>query len=140
MTTSHESLDHAVALLRDRDRLRAEGKPMPSNETFCRMLLDALTQSETGNMTEPDKNCITTPDGGCIGGPCMHDPEYSCAGSEIERIPEISASGNHPVKMFVGQHREWLRVFIDHSLPEGTIELRDTVTGRVMGRIINVGE
>lgn len=21
----------------------------------------------------PDANCITTPDGGCIGGPCMHD-------------------------------------------------------------------
>lgn len=21
----------------------------------------------------PDKNCITTPDGGCEGGPCMHD-------------------------------------------------------------------
>lgn len=21
----------------------------------------------------PDKNCITTPDGGCVGGPCMHD-------------------------------------------------------------------
>ena len=32
----------AVALLQDRDRLRAEGKAMPSNETFCRMLLDQL--------------------------------------------------------------------------------------------------
>lgn len=32
---------------------------------------------------EPDKNCVTTPDGGCIGGPCMHDPaEVSLEGLE----------------------------------------------------------
>jgi predicted HAD superfamily Cof-like phosphohydrolase len=24
---------------------------------------------------EPDVNCVSTPDGGCIGGPCMHDPK-----------------------------------------------------------------
>lgn len=59
--------------------------------------------------------------------------------SETKAIQEISASGNHPVSMFVGQHREWLRVFVDHTLPEDTIELRDGVTGRVMGRIVNVG-
>ncbi len=23
----------------------------------------------------PDAGCVTTPDGGCIGGPCMHDPK-----------------------------------------------------------------
>jgi hypothetical protein len=53
VTRSSTPLEQAVALLRDRDRLRIEGKPMPSNETFCKMLLDSLAQSESAAPVTP---------------------------------------------------------------------------------------
>jgi hypothetical protein len=45
--------------------------------------------AELAAKTEPDANCVTTPDGGCVGGPCMHDPEpvdegYDANGSPVE--------------------------------------------------------
>jgi hypothetical protein len=65
--------------------------------------------------------------------------EAAQALSEKVLIPEFSASGDHPLKLFVGRPREWITVQTDPTVPEGTVEVRDSVTGRVMGRIINVG-
>lgn len=66
------------------------------------------------------------------------------ASSETKaKVPEISAGGSNPVKLYgtTGAFGTCASVMIyaDFDIPEGTIEIRDDVNGRVLGRIINVG-
>ena len=56
----------------------------------------------------------------------------------------ISASGNFPVRLYgtsgpFGTAGFGLLIFVDPKVEEHTIEVRDGVTGRVLGKIINIG-
>jgi hypothetical protein len=51
-------------------------------QTWCQCECDGEAIDYGHQLSEPDTNCITTPDGGCIGGPCMHDVKHE-SGSPI---------------------------------------------------------
>ncbi len=56
----------------------------------------------------------------------------------------ISASGNFPVRLYgtsgpLGTAGPGILIFVDPNIEEHTIEVRDAVTERVLGKIINIG-
>lgn len=65
------------------------------------------------------------------------------AASIPSAIPAISASGNYPLKFFgspgpIGTCMG-IEIHADRAVPDHTIEVRDSINGRLLGRIINVG-
>lgn len=62
---------------------------------------------------QPDQNCYTLPDGDCVGGPCMHNPEIKREDTPIARahkamLPDGRSPGlySHAVTYLAAAYRD----------------------------------
>lgn len=101
---------------------------------LVRELRAALGRSEKGN-APPDATCVTTADGGCEGGPCMHDPLCkTCGKPQARRFVSATAYCSCPEHLFyvaistVAALRRGIRDVVAKMMPLPRSEIANMLT------------
>lgn len=147
--TSNEDLTDAEMVQRVRRWLSSTKE----RDIDWRWLLRTCTIAEKALQASPSVIGLEPKEGHCLlqvpqqtkekPSPCAMAGHCLSAESILSAIPAISASGNYPLKFFgspgpIGTCMG-IEIHADRAVPDHTIEVRDSINGRLLGRIINVG-